>query len=265
MTNSEIIALIAAHQARGDVHPLTCGNDSNHENLVAVEVDGKVVLKCNDCDYVQTHIPGFLSVPLFVDPKAMEEINRVAENYRAEDDEPKPRVCQESPLDLPSCGICGSHEWVDGDPPRCARCESNEPLRKRITQLEDLVTTIEGYRGEDAKTIGELEELVTDAEIARNELQRKYNALLSTVQAACMNETGGPVPYAFIGEFDGDDNFTIPEKLPNFHSAFKALKLISEHAGDIADQDDGASVQTHANARIIETLALTELKNFPGE
>lgn len=41
------------HQHRSDVHPYTCGNDSNHGNLYPVLDDGKVVLLCPDCDYRQ--------------------------------------------------------------------------------------------------------------------------------------------------------------------------------------------------------------------
>lgn len=69
MTNEEIIAKIKEHQECGFVHPLTCGNDSRHEVLVGVVVDGKVVLKCPSCDYVQKWVPGHA---LDVDLKAMD-------------------------------------------------------------------------------------------------------------------------------------------------------------------------------------------------
>lgn len=35
------------------VHPLTCGNDSNHGNLFPLYEDGIVKLICPDCDYTQ--------------------------------------------------------------------------------------------------------------------------------------------------------------------------------------------------------------------
>ncbi len=56
MTNAEIIAKVQAWQAAGFVHELTCGVDSRHEALVPKEIDGKVVLVCLTCDYVQKHI-----------------------------------------------------------------------------------------------------------------------------------------------------------------------------------------------------------------
>lgn len=39
------------------VHPLTCGNDSNHTVLFPYFNGEKVVLRCPDCDYVQNHLP----------------------------------------------------------------------------------------------------------------------------------------------------------------------------------------------------------------
>ncbi len=35
------------------VHPLTCGNDSNHTPLFPAIQDGRRVLICRDCDYTQ--------------------------------------------------------------------------------------------------------------------------------------------------------------------------------------------------------------------
>ncbi len=57
LTNAEIIERINAWQAAGFVHELTCGVDSRHEALVAKEIEGKVVLTCVTCDYLQAHIP----------------------------------------------------------------------------------------------------------------------------------------------------------------------------------------------------------------
>ncbi len=56
-SNEEIIKAIESWQANDWVHPLTCGNNSLHENLIPVVQDGTIVLKCTDCDYVQTYIP----------------------------------------------------------------------------------------------------------------------------------------------------------------------------------------------------------------
>ena len=51
------IDMINKYQKDGKLHPLTCGNDSRHKVLKAVERDGKIILVCEDCDYVQTYIP----------------------------------------------------------------------------------------------------------------------------------------------------------------------------------------------------------------
>ena len=53
--NNALIEQINRHQNCVFLHPLTCGNDSKHQNLVPEEQDGRVVLVCNDCDYVQKH------------------------------------------------------------------------------------------------------------------------------------------------------------------------------------------------------------------
>lgn len=39
------------------IHPLTCGNNSNHKVLKAIEKDYKVILICEDCDYEQSYLP----------------------------------------------------------------------------------------------------------------------------------------------------------------------------------------------------------------
>lgn len=60
MTNQDKIAAINRYQNTLNAHPLTCGNDSTHANLKPVEVAGKVILKCSDCDYTQTFIPEYV-------------------------------------------------------------------------------------------------------------------------------------------------------------------------------------------------------------
>ena len=58
LSNQEIIARVRAWQKAKHVHPLTCGNNSIHRPLVAVEkASGQVVLECSDCRYTQTNIP----------------------------------------------------------------------------------------------------------------------------------------------------------------------------------------------------------------
>ncbi len=56
MTNKEIIAAVNRFQKNDQFHPLTC-IESQHQILAPVEKDGKVILKCEDCDYEQHWIP----------------------------------------------------------------------------------------------------------------------------------------------------------------------------------------------------------------
>lgn len=55
----EILRRIVLHKNQSDVHPLTCGNDSRHPDLVPQIENGKVVLICmhEGCNYRQVHIP----------------------------------------------------------------------------------------------------------------------------------------------------------------------------------------------------------------
>lgn len=60
----EIESNINKWQKNDYVHPLTCGNDSGHSDLIpeVVEVsegEYKIELKCKDCDWIQD-IPSFI-------------------------------------------------------------------------------------------------------------------------------------------------------------------------------------------------------------
>jgi hypothetical protein len=44
------------------VHPLTCGRDSNHTVLFPFWTGERVVLRCPDCEYEQTHVPVCVAV-----------------------------------------------------------------------------------------------------------------------------------------------------------------------------------------------------------
>lgn len=57
MTNLEAIEATERWQNCQHVHPLTCGNNSNHKLLIAMEENGDIILKCPNCDYTQNHIP----------------------------------------------------------------------------------------------------------------------------------------------------------------------------------------------------------------
>ena len=60
MDNKIILSKIALFQQDGNWHELTCGNDSQHLPLTGNEVNGKVVLKCVECDYIQDYIPSII-------------------------------------------------------------------------------------------------------------------------------------------------------------------------------------------------------------
>lgn len=60
MTNKEIIESIVKWQSNDMLHPLTCGNNSNHKPLLPIEVENKVILSCLDCNYTQKHIPNIV-------------------------------------------------------------------------------------------------------------------------------------------------------------------------------------------------------------
>jgi len=57
LTNEDILKAVCTWQTCGFVHPLTCGNDSNHQVLYPVIRNNKVILKCADCTYTQSWIP----------------------------------------------------------------------------------------------------------------------------------------------------------------------------------------------------------------
>lgn len=58
--NKDLLEAIRKFQSCPYVHEMTCGNDSRHETLKGIEIRGKVVLICPDCDYVQNHVPDFV-------------------------------------------------------------------------------------------------------------------------------------------------------------------------------------------------------------
>ena len=60
ITNQDVLEAIRKFQSCPFVHEMTCGNDSSHESLKGIEIKGKVVLICPDCEYVQNWIPTFI-------------------------------------------------------------------------------------------------------------------------------------------------------------------------------------------------------------
>lgn len=60
-SNRDWLRAIKRYQSCPFVHPLTCGNDSqNHRLLKGVEIRGRVVLVCPDCDYRQENVPSYV-------------------------------------------------------------------------------------------------------------------------------------------------------------------------------------------------------------
>lgn len=57
MDIDKVMERIKKYQELSMVHPLTCGNNSMHNNLEPRIQDEQVILFCKDCDYTQSHIP----------------------------------------------------------------------------------------------------------------------------------------------------------------------------------------------------------------
>lgn len=62
MTNKQKIKILNSYQSNPMVHPLTCGNNSYHQNLVPIEENNEVILKCLDCNYTQFLDENFIFV-----------------------------------------------------------------------------------------------------------------------------------------------------------------------------------------------------------
>jgi len=53
MNNKQKIKILTSYQSNPMVHPLTCIS-SNHQNLIPIEENNEVILKCLDCNYTQS-------------------------------------------------------------------------------------------------------------------------------------------------------------------------------------------------------------------
>lgn len=53
LTNKQKIKILTSYQQNKMVHPLTCGINSNHQNLIPIEENDEVILRCLDCSYTQ--------------------------------------------------------------------------------------------------------------------------------------------------------------------------------------------------------------------
>lgn len=72
MTNQEKIDIINSYQSNPMVHPLTCGVNSLHENLVPTVIGGEVFLGCPECDYIQPIDDEFLVLLAELDARQRE-------------------------------------------------------------------------------------------------------------------------------------------------------------------------------------------------
>jgi hypothetical protein len=57
MDAKKIAEAVTFWQNEPSIHPLTCGNNSNHQLLIPVVKDDRCILICKDCDYTQDCIP----------------------------------------------------------------------------------------------------------------------------------------------------------------------------------------------------------------
>lgn len=57
MDAKKIFDAVNFWQQDPSIHPLTCGNNSNHEPLIPSIKNDKCILICKDCDYTQDCIP----------------------------------------------------------------------------------------------------------------------------------------------------------------------------------------------------------------
>jgi hypothetical protein len=71
INNKQKIKILTSYQKNPMVHPLTCGVDSHHQNLVPIEEDDEVILKCLDCEYVQS-----------LDEEFIKLLNKLDKTYR---------------------------------------------------------------------------------------------------------------------------------------------------------------------------------------
>lgn len=79
MTNQERMDVVNSYQDNPFVHPLTCGNNSSHDNLVPVEKSGEVILQCPNCIYKQPLSDEFIGLLADLDKCQREAIARLKE------------------------------------------------------------------------------------------------------------------------------------------------------------------------------------------
>lgn len=76
----DAVRAVMHYQSNPHVHPLTCGNNSEHQVLQPMIVGTQVALICIDCGYVQTYIPDYIFPKRFASESEINEMYRIVRN-----------------------------------------------------------------------------------------------------------------------------------------------------------------------------------------
>lgn len=85
MNNQQRIKIITSYQNNPIVHPLTCGVNSMHENLIPIEENGEVILICLDCNYIQSLDDEFIELLERFDEyqrEALKQYKEIVDKYK---------------------------------------------------------------------------------------------------------------------------------------------------------------------------------------
>ncbi len=82
MNNYEKLHIINSYQSNPWVHPLTCGYNSLHRNLIPIENHYGVELQCPDCSYRQSITDEFIKMLWDLDNHQRVAINAIKEELK---------------------------------------------------------------------------------------------------------------------------------------------------------------------------------------
>jgi len=82
MKNKQKIKILTSYQDNPMVHPLTCGVDSNHQNLIPKEENNEVILMCLDCNYIQSLDDQFIKLLSDLDKNQRKMMEWYKENFQ---------------------------------------------------------------------------------------------------------------------------------------------------------------------------------------
>ena len=63
LDNAEKLRRIKWWQESGQMHPATCGNEDCRADLIGIEKDGDVILRCPECGYEQPVVDIMIEYP----------------------------------------------------------------------------------------------------------------------------------------------------------------------------------------------------------